>query len=758
MNEINPFQPRPQAPRHTLAWIVGIVALIVAGFATFVLAAIVVEREQSPILTPNKNQASAIVALSPDVSVKSRDSQTFSTVIGDISVEAGAEVRTSPTARAFLVSPNGALTVIKENSHLVIAELGEQGNQTRLVLLEGAIRARVERLLQGNEYYEVQSSGIVTSVRGTEFEMERVGESTAVTVVRNEVALSAVDANGGAGRIAHIVSGEKILLDKDSLKKKNLDDSKETLSPEELRSLINASEEIGKDLTKVGTVLGRLDSRSGEDNSASAGVLPGSPLYGIERFAEIIGTAATRGKDAKITRNLALAEERLLEALALAKGDNSGVERALDAYKEKLASVLASDSSTDNGDIRELIARSTLLHQEVLDSVLAKVPEEARFAVLQAQAVSEQGNREAIKSLGDVNPKKALDIAVEAMRFSLKSAQEESALNNSLSASDAIRRFDNVAQLASDLIPEKDSPDMRILYSNEVYKALTVIETLDELSSSLLPGIARSVDEVRTKSIKNQIASIASLEADNPEDAVEVFAKTSNYYLEKLSNKADSKSDKNKSEGVAEAFVSYSKFGADMASLARGIRTGDTDVRELVQRATEHHEDVLSDVRNKLPENVQPALDRAESADKSVQSKKPVKNIISEEEFKQRYSPERAKEETAPKASGAIESTDKDSKVAPTPNSKEVPSTGIQEPTTKPKSDSQNRESSETRMNTTPGPKETDEKQTSQPEATRPAKVSSEPESPKVAPESRESQAVLPNNATSQDGSSQPRR
>ena len=628
----------------------GLAVIVLIAVVGFVFVAVALERARTPIMTPDRLHASVALAVSSEAYVKMPGSETFQEIVGSVPLEAGAEITTSPSGRAFIASPNGALTIVKENTHIIISELGANGNQTRLTLLGGAIRARVERLLSGDEYYTVQSGDIVTSVRGTAFEIERTGAATAVTVVQSEVALTAIEtaATDGAQSVVYVASGEKITLDDGALLGEDVAQTKRTLTKEELETLIAERPDFG--FIQRSAALGLIDSRAAEDASVAAGALPGTPLYAFKQFVEYAAVATTFGEDAKAQRHLARAERRLFEALALAERGDPSAERALEKYQESLSDFLSAGNRTIESDVRELIARSTLAHQEVLDAVLEKIPEQARTAVLHAQAVSEQGHLEAVRSLGAVAPERAFGVAVESMEANMRSAQKESVQRNSVSTFNTLRQYDRMTRVASDIVLEGRSLDLNERYADELHRSLTAIETLDTLSPSLLPGITRSIDEVRSRSVDSQLASLAPLAVERSERAVAAFAKTADYYVERLQDKARRGEDT--AGAFSETVSSYSDFGSEIASLARATRGEEAAVRELVQRATAHHVEVLSDVRGRVPEVARPAIDRAISDTSSTQRAAPPVRATDPEEFKREREVERAKEDIAPESFG----------------------------------------------------------------------------------------------------------
>ena len=155
---------------------------------------------------------------------------------------------------------------------------------------------------------------------------------------------------------------------------------------------------------------------------------------------------------------------------------------------------------------------------------------------------------------------------------------------------------------------------------------------------------------MRSRSVDSQLASLAPLAVERPERAVAAFAKTADYYVERLQDKARRGEDT--AGAFSETVSSYSDFGSEIASLARATRGEEAAVRELVQRATAHHVEVLSDVRGRVPEVARPAIDRAISDTSSTQRAAPPVRATDPEEFKREREVERAKEDIAPESFG----------------------------------------------------------------------------------------------------------
>src|SRR3989338_1103038 len=99
----------------------GLAVIVLIAVVGFVFVAVALERARTPIMTPDRLHASVALAVSSEAYVKMPGSETFQEIVGSVPLEAGAEITTSPSGRAFIASPNGALTIVKENTHIIIS-------------------------------------------------------------------------------------------------------------------------------------------------------------------------------------------------------------------------------------------------------------------------------------------------------------------------------------------------------------------------------------------------------------------------------------------------------------------------------------------------------------------------------------------------------------------------------------------------------------------------------------------------------------
>ncbi len=141
--------------------------------------------------------------------------------------------------------------------------------------------------------------------------------------------------------------------------------------------------------------------------ATNAGVKPGSFLYGFDTAFEKINLFFTFGPEKKARKLLEYAGERLAEAEAVAKEENTNaVKTAVAGYESNI--VLVAEESKqikDKGKAEGLltsIADNTSKHQEILSDVLAKVPDEAKEAITKAIEASRKGQEEATKQVAEL--------------------------------------------------------------------------------------------------------------------------------------------------------------------------------------------------------------------------------------------------------------------------------------------------------------------------------------------------------------------
>lgn len=141
--------------------------------------------------------------------------------------------------------------------------------------------------------------------------------------------------------------------------------------------------------------------------ATSAGVKPGSFFYFLDAAFENIGFFFTFNPEKQAQKALEYADERLAEAEESANENNpKAVEKAMAGYEEEIS--LATEKSKGLKDekradeLLNIVSENTAKHQEILEGVLGKVPEEAKQAIRNAIEVSKKGQEEAVRQIAEL--------------------------------------------------------------------------------------------------------------------------------------------------------------------------------------------------------------------------------------------------------------------------------------------------------------------------------------------------------------------
>jgi len=145
-------------------------------------------------------------------------------------------------------------------------------------------------------------------------------------------------------------------------------------------------------------------SASAETN---AGIGPSSFFYFFDITLEKIGLFFTFSSEKKVQKALVYAEERLAEVEAVANENNpEAVAEAMANYQKNVALAITESKEIKNENKAEellnTVSENTARHQEVLESVLEKVPDEAKEAILKAIELSRKGQEEAMKQIAEL--------------------------------------------------------------------------------------------------------------------------------------------------------------------------------------------------------------------------------------------------------------------------------------------------------------------------------------------------------------------
>jgi adenosylmethionine-8-amino-7-oxononanoate aminotransferase len=164
--------------------------------------------------------------------------------------------------------------------------------------------------------------------------------------------------------------------------------------------------------------------------AASDSARPGDALYTVDQFTERVKMAFMNSPEAQAKFLATLASERLEEAQSLAEENRvAHVEQALTRFEEHLAAAQkkaaeAKARGKNVDEIQALLAENTLKHQETLEQVFEKVPEEAQPAIERALEVSKRGYEEALEAVSKEKKEEVIKNTEERMENVQKKLRE----------------------------------------------------------------------------------------------------------------------------------------------------------------------------------------------------------------------------------------------------------------------------------------------------------------------------------------------
>ncbi|MDP3778531.1 MAG: DUF5667 domain-containing protein [bacterium] len=189
----------------------------------------------------------------------------------------------------------------------------------------------------------------------------------------------------------------------------------------------------------------------------------------------------------------------------------------------------------------------------------------------------------------------------------------------------AVTRYEEQYSAAKERAERSENIDLEAQVTDATTRHLAVLDGVLER----VPEQAReSIRAAKERSVAGQLEALRGIAEQDPEAAVDIFARAAEGRLNAANARAGRGSDDEaEAEEVKEALEEYEKyaqFGQEISTMAEGIRTGETAVEDLVKKATSHHLQVLEDVRQKLPPQAQQQFQRALDSAREVQGLRPA--------------------------------------------------------------------------------------------------------------------------------------
>ncbi len=258
------------------------------------------------------------------VFIKSGEGE-FQKVTEEVDLKEGDTVKTDETGSARIVLFDTNEVTLDSNSEVVIEESFIDGEtpfltKIKLNLKQGQVWNRLLELLHPDAYFEVESGGVVATVRGTIFNMSNTDGEIGVSVLENSVALS----QAGETEVVQTVGvDEEIVFNLEKIKDlKEAKIEKITKSIKEGKWFKN---NFLRDETFREFIKERRDRILGQ-----VGPLPGSRFYPAKNLGERIAALLTFDKAARAEKIKNFQARKFLAARMLrAEGDKIGAGKIL---------------------------------------------------------------------------------------------------------------------------------------------------------------------------------------------------------------------------------------------------------------------------------------------------------------------------------------------------------------------------------------------------------------------------------------------
>ena len=260
----------------------------------------------------------------------------------------------------------------------------------------------------------------------------------------------------------------------------------------------------------------------------SPGLMPDNPFYFLDVWGEKIGLFFAFSHEAKIGKALTYSEEKLAETSALTqKGKVEKLPTATGLYEKYVA--VANDEKEDLGkegknveDVSTKVAEATSKHLSVLEGVLAKVPEQAKDAIIKAMTVSMNGHNRALLALAKENPNKATEINLETIKGRLERAKKMAEEGNTTEEERAVEDFEELNNLGQEISKiaqglGKDTTTVEQLVGKATsYHLEVLVQVYEKVPDSAKSGVEKAM----TNSVKIHQQAVESLKKKNALDDV----------------------------------------------------------------------------------------------------------------------------------------------------------------------------------------------------------------------------------------------
>ena len=485
--------------RNKIIWAIGVVLIPLGGLLAYY---------NLGISSVSANVGSAVVLLQTDVSVKNPGESEFLPVHDRMIIKTGSVIKTSPQGRAALVYPNGTTTIIQEDTEVAILSLDELGSKIRLKLSSGSLWSKVLRLFRDDDFYEIETPSVVTSVRGTVFEVEHRNAVTQTTVLEDSVAVSTIGQAGDAGRV-QAVSGQAVAVPEHSVFTDQAPLTPEALSKEKITTKAQELQTLEQRL-EAPDIQKRIQAQT------NAGIFSSGPLAMVHHAEEQVGNVLTFSNTRRADRRLTQAQERLNDIRdTIAEGNGQDVRQGIDAYQNALAQAIQSAKDTGRLDTLTNTARSVIDQQKQLTALTPQLSEDSRVAMKTIRQEVQDQSDDMLRTLAQQDPVQAVGLGVETINEPLSGARGD--ILNGAQADfaqkiEAYRQRINFAKhLAGSNLP------LTVRVANRLDDNIENLQTLGILASGSSPDISKAIQTTQDQTVNEHAKEISDLVTRDPQ-------------------------------------------------------------------------------------------------------------------------------------------------------------------------------------------------------------------------------------------------
>ncbi len=274
----------------------------------------------------------------------------------DSVVVPGEHIRTNARSQATVNFFDGATARLDESSEVTVTQAGvDQDNHMRSVVtlqvVGGRVWSRVVKLLDPEAAFQVETTSMVATVRGTAFVVDvRDAEGDVVQVVEGAVGVAMQEKKDVADADAwqNVTAGEEAWGAK-SAERRTREGMRRRATPGEMRGSAWFKKMQAADERFLQHI---REQREAVLRRASA-VLPGSPLYPLRRLGESVRVALTTNAADRRALAMDFATRRFAETMALGRAGKQ--EQSTRSWKAYLRTIWAIDQGMDaDGRVRLL--------------------------------------------------------------------------------------------------------------------------------------------------------------------------------------------------------------------------------------------------------------------------------------------------------------------------------------------------------------------------------------------------------------------